>query len=410
MKSFQDKVFLIRSSIFTKRNILLSIILILILLILLVCFHLIFFVTDYQLINESKNIDMRTLLVYGEENKDFSQIDKLEHVVYNNSTKFYGGTARNVPEFNVDNAMGYVEIYPLLPSNDITIIEGRNIENNYEAICPINFYPHNVYLNQNTNTMKIYPKYYMDSDDIIGKRFVISSENEENSDITVEVVGLYDPEENLKSISSCFISMQDYDQIINPYSMILTSYDENGNKYVENIEYSGNMVVVDDYDNVESVKRSIEEMGFSVNNAFHIDEEILKTIFTIPLLVSLIVIILSLNILYSFINKKMKYRLHKYGILRTLGYNKKFIVSIDTWENLFVFLGSFIIAFLLYLTIYFVLSQTLLIELTYDNFILHFPILFILGLIALFVITIIGICKHKLKKILNLSINELLKD
>ena len=83
MKSFQDQVFLIRSSIFTKRNILLSIILILILLILLVCFHLIFFVTDYQLINESKNIDMRTLLVYGEENKDFSQIDKLEHVVYN---------------------------------------------------------------------------------------------------------------------------------------------------------------------------------------------------------------------------------------------------------------------------------------------------------------------------------------
>ena len=80
MNSFQDKIFFIRSSIFTKRNVLLSIILVLILLILLVCFHLIFFVTDYQMINESKNIDMRTLLVYGEENKDF---EKAIRAIYN---------------------------------------------------------------------------------------------------------------------------------------------------------------------------------------------------------------------------------------------------------------------------------------------------------------------------------------
>ena len=110
---------------------------------------------------------------------------------------------------------------------------------------------------------------------------------------------MYNSEDNLKPINGCYISETAYDQIVSPYEATITNYLEDGSIVTENIDYTGNIVIIDEYKNVKNVKNKLEEMGFSVSNAFYIDNQILKSIFTIPLLISLIVIILSLNIIYS---------------------------------------------------------------------------------------------------------------
>lgn len=407
--SLKDRCFFVRSNLFEKRNIFLFIILVLVILILLICFNLIFFVDDFQNTNINKNVDMRTLLVYSQsEDVDFDVINNLEHVIYNNSTKFYGSTGSYSEEFNDGDADGYVDIYPLLIPEDINIVKGRSIESDTEAICPTSFYPHSIYINEDSDDMKIYPSYYLDDNNIIGRNFTIKSANPQNEDLSVKIVGLYNPKDNLKPVNGCYISENAYEQIVSPYDMTVTSYYEDGTVVTENIEYSGNVVIVDDYNNVEIVKEELESMGFSVDNAFYIDQEILKSVFTIPLFISLIIIILSLNIIYSFINKKTKYRLHNYGILKTVGYSQKNIISIDTLENVFVFIFSFIVSFLLYIIIYFILMRTLLVEFTFGNLSVHIPFLYIILFIISFVVIIILMCKFKLSKILNQPVRKLL--
>ena len=182
--SFKDKYFLLHSNLLKRRNILLFIILVLVILILLLCFNLIFFVGDFQEININKNVDMRTLLVYSKDDKaNFNDISNLKHVVYNNSTKFYGSTGIYSEEFNNKETKGFVAVYPLLLPKELKIINGRSIQSDNEAVCPTNFYPHSIYINENSDIMRINPEYYLNTGDIIGKKFTIKSNNPENSRI-----------------------------------------------------------------------------------------------------------------------------------------------------------------------------------------------------------------------------------
>ena len=119
---------------------------------------------------------------------------------------------------------------------------------------------------------------------------------------------------------------------------------------------------------------------------------------------------MSLNIIYSFISKKIKYRLHSYGILKALGYSKKAIISIDLLENVLVFLISFIISFIIYLIAYIILMNTILVEFTYESVMIKIPFLYIIPFIIVFIGMIILICKIKLNKTLKVSTNEILKN
>ena len=170
------------------------------------------------------------------------------------------------------------------------------------------------------------------------------------------------------------------------------------------------MVIVDDYKNVSKVKDEIIKMDFSVYEAMYLEEETLSFMIIVPLLISIIVIILSLNIIYSFISKKIKYRLHSYGILKALGYSKKAIISIDLLENVLVFLISFIISFIIYLIAYIILMNTILVEFTYESVMIKIPFLYIIPFIIVFIGMIILICKIKLNKTLKVSTNEILKN
>ena len=408
--NLKDKCFFIKSNLFKKKNILLSIILVLFILILLLCFNLIYFVIDYKNTNFEKNVDMRTLLVYGDENSDYSKINDIAHVIYNDSTKFYNGFSAEISEFDVEDLTGYVNFFPLHYSNEIEVIEGRNIKNNNEAVCPVNFYPHSVYESEQSTTIKIYPNYYLKKDKILGRTFIIPSNNENNSDINVEIVGLYSTKSNLKSINTCYISLNDYAKLASPYSAIITSTYPDGTEETEYVEHKGNMVIVDDYKNVSKVKDEIIKMDFSVYEAMYLEEETLSFMIIVPLLISIIVIILSLNIIYSFISKKIKYRLHSYGILKALGYSKKAIISIDLLENVLVFLISFIISFIIYLIAYIILMNTILVEFTYESVMIKIPFLYIIPFIIVFIGMIILICKIKLNKTLKVSTNEILKN
>ena len=61
--NLKDKCFFIKSNLFKKKNILLSIILVLFILILLLCFNLIYFVIDYKNTNFEKNVEMKTAII-----------------------------------------------------------------------------------------------------------------------------------------------------------------------------------------------------------------------------------------------------------------------------------------------------------------------------------------------------------
>ena len=149
-------------------------------------------------------------------------------------------------------------------------------------------------------------KYILNGDDLIGKTLTIKSSNEDYSDIQVEFIGIYDATSKLNSLHTCYITVYDYDKVTSPYEGEWSGTYEDGTVVVERFEYEGNMVVVDDYKNVDSVANSLIDNNFEVVRADAIDKEMLNYYILIPLLLCLIILIVCLNLFYSFIKKRLK--------------------------------------------------------------------------------------------------------
>ena len=131
--NFFDKLYLIRKRVLNGRNGIFLLVTVLLCSLLLFCLSVYIIMDDY--INDSilKSDKARSLHVTVSTD-DFSKIDNIDHVVVNvpyKNTSYLSNSDESHRQ--------YIKIIPLL--EEVKIINGREIRNDNELICPDNFYP-----------------------------------------------------------------------------------------------------------------------------------------------------------------------------------------------------------------------------------------------------------------------------
>ncbi len=406
---FNDQLFIIRNRLFEKKNIILAIVLTLIFLILFTCLTIIKFSLENK--KEIRNSEFgRTYLISSSSeeeltSKQIDEIKKIENVELVINNKYQNSKRFEISEFDFKNEKGIILIKPLLKDNDIKVKKGKKILDKYEMACPNIFYPHEY-------NERIYSNLFYSSKDLINKKLSINSENENlnNKNITITIVGIYE-NKYFEEANTCYVDTQTFDELTSNYMGYIESYDEKGNLISKQYtEYKDYILRIDDIKNTNNVLNSLEKLNIQYENIININFELLNILLIIPLIISVIIIILTMIILYYFIIKKNNNKINNIGTLKALGYNEKLIIDLNINENIIIIIISYLIALFLYLIIINNITYTLLVEVTYNNFILRIPYIFIILSFFFFNIFIVIIDKSNLKKILNNNIDSLLKN
>lgn len=402
-----------KRKILQKRNIVMMIILMFLLLISFFGLTITWTIFNYKNNLINKNYEYRTLTINQNEdniNDDISKVSSIENVAFVGSTKYLNGSIVKVKDFDTDDLIGSIQIFPL--------ISGRNIKSSYDEnsleegkiICPRKFYPHSLALSSDADNFDmgiVYSK-VLNGSDYIGKKVDIKSESGEQN-YQFEIVGTYNQNESLNSINTCLVNIKDYDKLASPYSGIGYGVDNEGNEIVDYYEYEGLMVLVDKLDNISKVKSKLIELGYNVENYFVLDNQSIFIYIYIPLLICLIVLIVCINIIYNFIVKKTKEKLKVYGIQSVVGFDNKLILNLDIWENIIVYGISFILSFVIYYIVLQILIRTLLYEFVYNSVSIVVPVMLISVYFGVLLLFIVFVNKRLVTNILKRNTSRLLK-
>ncbi len=375
--NLKDCLFIINKKLLNSKNRLLILVTFFIFIILF-CVIIFYEYTNYSLNYNTNSNNQKTILVSITKPNDpnINKIEQINHVVY--SVLEYLNTQEFVvPDFNTENNIGYLLLTPLIDENEINIKNGNKIIGPNEAICPNKFYPY------------ILEDYFIKEDflkgkDAIGKNFTIN-----NTAFTI--VGTYDNSEAFATLNTCYVSKETFEKI--------------------SANNSNNLIVrVSDSKYVTYVAKEIKNLGFDVTtnlNTFYS-----KNSKTIAIFITIITILISCNIIYNFIKKKIIYNLKNYGILKSCGYKNKTIFKIDLIENFLLITISFILSFIIFIIIYTILLNNLKIldaELYMGSMSYNIPILDFLATYLLIMIITFLAGKILLKIYLKTNINYLLR-
>ena len=351
------------------------------------------------------NTKFRTLLVDGDEEK-YSKLKDIEHVVAVED-KIYGNSLETeVSEFNSD-LNGTISLNPILDESNLIITNGRNIKNMEEAICSDVFYPYEM---ETSGDKTIFNKNrLMRPKDIIGRTFKVTSEEDENIVLNFKIVGTYDFKKNNNSLNSCYISKDAYIKLKSKYDGGTSTYDEEtGEMVFIPSEYTGKVVVVDKYKNVEKVSESITKIGLYPTVASELNQGYIALLTYVPILGSIIILCVFCIILESYLAKKIKYNCKSYAILKSVGYDNKTIKSLDIIENIILLTISFVVSLIVYIITFNYIKNVAFAEYIYDGTILSFSITpIIISLILMITLLIVAnrkVLNHKLEK----NISEIL--
>lgn len=400
----KDQLFYLKNRLFEKRNIVLIIVLTIIFLIIFTCLTTIQFSVENK--REALNSEIgRTYLVDYKDGDQLllEKLKEINHIELIKNSKYYSGNYFIVSDF-FEYGEGEVYIKALVSQDDVRIKHGKNVEDKYDLICSNTFYPFSLEEGINSSL-------FLSSKDILNKKIKINSNNEDlnKKEITLNIVGTY-KNKFMEESNTCYTNIETYDEIASKYNGYGESYDEEGNLIERTYsEYDGYFIRIDDKKNIEEVLTKLSNMEIWHSAAFILDEGFLAILYFIPLFIGIIVIILTIAILYSFINKKINNRIHSIGILKAIGYNNETIIKLNINENIIVIIVSGIIAFVPYLIVLNYLKFTILAEVTYCNYILNIPIALIILPLVLFCFIITRTIKSKFKSLFNQSIQTLLE-
>ena len=376
--NLKDRLWIIKNHIFDKRNYIFITILFFIFIAIFItltfynCATYISYYEKERLASKNINIDINN---YSKEKEEL--IKNIDHVV--SIDIFMTNASYNVKEFN-SITPGYITISPLIDQNDIEIIKGKNIQKEYDMVCPNLFYPHYAY-------ETIYKSDYLKGKEIVDKSVVINNQ-------TFTIVGTYDAKKIRNHLSECFVSKNTFKKL-NP----------------EKVDTSQLTIRVDKQENRREVIQALTNIDIT-----NIDINIINTNYSliyISIFITIIILFISFAIIYNFIKKKLRYRLNNYGILKVSGYQNKEIFKLDILENLIVsticFIVSAIFFYIVYNLIinsissldYYIYTSEINLEINYFYILLSYLFMIIMIFIA---------TKYLNYKYLNQSINYLLKD
>ncbi len=336
------------------------------------CLTLVFYNIDTKYKFPKEDDNSRILIAYGDSSR-YEDLKNINHVLEVESTRYLNVILAPATEFKKDDMDTIIWVHTYFQDLNYKIKNGRNIENQWEVICPDSFYPYSSSIGNETN--KIKPSLFLKGTEIIGKTFKVTSKNEDhlNQEYTFTIVGTYDAKKTTNEVNSCYTSKESMDYLLSKYKGYGTNTYSDGTTYEIRDEFDDVMVRVDKYENVEEVAKAIDEKGFNVQRALYVNENQIDLSISQTVLVFIILILICVNIIYNFILKKRKYNENYNELLKSCGYNKEEIYNIELLENLELVTISIIISLILYFIIYFIMTKFVLMYALYNNLRIDIP-------------------------------------
>ena len=398
------KAIYFKRHILSLKNVIMLIIFILISLGLIFSISLVITFNDLKNTIQKYNIGFRTIVVRNELD-NYDTLNDIEHIVAIEDAIYKGEVGGEVKEFDSD-LKGYLTLRALLDSNSIDIVYGRNLENPGEAICNNIFYPYN--LTVVDNQFQLYKNKIIAPEDAINKVFTINSYNNENENKKFKIVGFYNSQKNENTLNTCYILKEDYIEIAPPYEGAIISYDEAGNEVIKPIEYKGKVIIVDNVENVGTVKKSLNDLNYSYYTYSEIDENFMRIVTYLPIFVGIILIIIIIWLVNLFVKKKINDKNKTYAILKITGCIDDEIIKIDVIENVIISTIAFIVGIILYIVLFEILKYKYLIDYIYQGVNITFSSLSILIAFVIIELLVIVVNKRTLKKRLSNTINQII--
>lgn len=402
-----DYLFILKRKLLKKDNVMLIFVLTFLFLAIFTCITSInFFLYFRTSMLEAK--DGNTLIIENTDDKEKLEIiGSMKHVILVESKKYVDTIYVNAPQFDKDktNNMEYMESYitlrTFLADNDAKIIKGSKLKNRGDIICPKKFYPYNVYLwNPSLHeeyTIKFYNSLLIDGNDLVGKSILVNSDNKEYK---FNVVGSF-KNNILEELDVCYISKEDFDMLRDDCEMYIDD---------ECVKYNSLMIRVDNYNSVSEVEKNLIDLGFIPIRKNSYDEQALTSMTAIPLFISSIIIIIAITIIYNFFRKKSINNQFDQGILKSIGYTKKNIISLNKLEVTILYIITMIVSFIFYIIIYYFVTNAYLGEVTYSNMNVPIPVIYMLLFSLLLYGYMILVTKTFTKKNLNMCVQKLFEE
>jgi len=403
----KDQFFLIKSRLFTKKNIIYLIVMILVTTIIISSATMSYFLHQFNIDSLNQPLARTYIIGNPKTEEELKKLKNMKHIELVESKKYLYGVGKDTTLKDENHISGYLTITPLLKEDDIQIKSGSKLKNSGDAICSHKLYLEDVY--DSSLVLNLDNSLFLHGKDILGKKFQIelNSDDYHNAKSDFNIVGTFANQEFVE-LNTCYVSKSDFDKIVNNYSSSNGYVDASGNEVFEKRPYDTSLVRVDNYKNMDKVNDELEALGYSTIRAFTLEEKLLGYMTTIPLFICLIVIIITINIMYNFINKKTKYNKTNYGILKSLGYTNKDIYICEVSENLILYGISLIISLIIFFIGCLIIKNNLLVEFTYINYNLKIPYFYILIFIITFALLISYFVKRTTYRLLKLNIQELL--
>lgn len=217
--------------------------------------------------------------------------------------------------------------------------------NNYYMVCPEYLYP-SLELGENKKNISLNNKDMINVKELIGQTITFNQEAfdsdgniDYNKEIAIQVVGIYKSKNTEIDENICYINekvrkdsyYQEYEDLPNP--------EENG--FIKTP--SSAIIVIDDYNNYNSILEELTKNEFIIEPYEVVDEEFVTDIQKANHWYSLVIMIVCSIILGIFITKKSLNSIRIYQLYNYLGYAKKDISMLNYISNIMTICTSFFI-------------------------------------------------------------------
>lgn len=236
---------------------------------------------------------------------------------------FFGSAV--IEEFSNSNMSGEISIMGTIIGNK-KMLYGRefNEKNTMEIICPSNFFPDSIYVNNSYNSKEtIDLKKYLD------KTIKIKYLGE--YDITMKLVGIIDSTYDYSEPNICYVSHSTLKKLNNLYQPNL------------NIDAMPIYLQLDDISSIDDIKKYDGVMD--VVQVKKIKNDVVDRVINIISVTIFITIIVMFSLSYLIYTRKINNQYKQIGIMKIVGYKTKIIKSIYYLEILIISLVSVIMSY-----------------------------------------------------------------
>lgn len=279
-------------------------------------FSILFLVTNYCLILydysnkiNNYNIDNRTYVANINSKENFEKIKNINHI---NQVTIFNINAIAV---SFENKYSFsINVINEKELKNIDLIDGKKEIGDGKIICPKKIYDEG-----NDSVIDSKPMIAKEYVDLVYKYDVLTGKPIDKREYKYTIAGNYDAKKYANELNTCYGSEEDV------YKVQSYLFDEiNVNNY--NQEYA---IVVDNYKNMDSVKKELEKIGIKkIDTIVYVDKIKVAIMIFLPIIILVIVIFVISVYLKHLIERELIKRKNDIKLMKAIGYSSDKVISI----------------------------------------------------------------------------------